>query len=123
MDRTLKQAELIRAKITLSKLQAQTQKREAALADLRGKIARTKKALSDTANGRRRCSKSNNSENGGPVGSHSGSPSWRAPFLVACPTPPKPPEFAGLRGPAQDSQPLTEASKRSPDLVAASDKT
>jgi thioredoxin-like negative regulator of GroEL len=48
LDRTLKQAELIRAKITLSKLQAQVQKREAALAELRGKIARTKKTLSDT---------------------------------------------------------------------------
>jgi hypothetical protein len=48
LDRTLKQAELIRAKITLSKLQAQVQKREAALADLRAKIAKAKKSLSDT---------------------------------------------------------------------------
>jgi hypothetical protein len=48
LDRTLKQAELIRAKITLSKLQAQVQKREAALADLRAKIAKTKKTLADT---------------------------------------------------------------------------
>jgi thioredoxin-like negative regulator of GroEL len=48
LDRTLKQADLIRAKITLSKLQAQVQKREAALADLRAKIAKTKKTLADT---------------------------------------------------------------------------
>src|SRR6516164_822487 len=45
LDRCLKQADLIRAKITASKLRAQAQKHEAALADLRAKISRTKKAL------------------------------------------------------------------------------
>ena len=49
LERTRKQADLIRAKITASKLRAQAQKREAALAELRAKIARTKKALADTA--------------------------------------------------------------------------
>jgi len=49
LERTRKQADLIRAKITASKLRAQATKREAALADLRTKIARTKKALTNTA--------------------------------------------------------------------------
>jgi hypothetical protein len=48
LDRCLKQADLIRAKITVSKLKAQAQKREAALDELRAKIARTRKALADT---------------------------------------------------------------------------
>jgi hypothetical protein len=48
LDRALKQADLIRDKITTSKLRAQAQKREAALAELRAKIARTRKALQET---------------------------------------------------------------------------
>jgi hypothetical protein len=48
LERTRKQADLIRAKITASKLRAQAQKREAAVADLRAKIARTKSALAET---------------------------------------------------------------------------
>jgi hypothetical protein len=48
LDRALKQADLIRAKITVSKLDAQAKKREAALQDLRNKIARTRKSLQDT---------------------------------------------------------------------------
>jgi hypothetical protein len=48
LDRALKQADLIRAKITVSKLRAQTQKREAALQDTRTKIAQSRKALQDT---------------------------------------------------------------------------
>jgi hypothetical protein len=48
LDRALKQADLIRATITVSKLRAQAQKRETVLADLRTKIARTRKALQDT---------------------------------------------------------------------------
>ena len=48
LDRSLKQADLIRDKITVSKLRAQAQKREAALQDTRAKIARTRKALQDT---------------------------------------------------------------------------
>ena len=48
LDRALKQADLIRAKITVSKLRAQAQKRESALQDTRTKIARTKKSLADT---------------------------------------------------------------------------
>ena len=45
LERTRKQADLIRAKITASKLRAQATAREAALNDMRAKIARTKKAL------------------------------------------------------------------------------
>jgi len=53
LDRCLKQADLIRAKITASKLRAQAQKHEAALADLRAKISRTKKALQETTTKKR----------------------------------------------------------------------
>jgi hypothetical protein len=48
LERTRKQADLIRAKITASKLRAQATARQAALNDMRAKIARTKKALSET---------------------------------------------------------------------------
>jgi hypothetical protein len=48
LDRALKQADLIRAKITVSKLRAQVQKREAALADTRNRIAQARKSLQDT---------------------------------------------------------------------------
>lgn len=48
LERTRKQADLIRAKITASKLRAQATSREASLADVRGRIERTKKALADT---------------------------------------------------------------------------
>ncbi len=48
LDRALKQEDLIRAKITVSKLYAQEQKHEAAVKDLKDKIARTRKALQDT---------------------------------------------------------------------------
>jgi hypothetical protein len=48
LDRALKQADLIRDKITTSKLRAQAQKREATLAELRAKIGRTRKALQET---------------------------------------------------------------------------
>ena len=49
LDRALKQEDLIRVKIAVSKLRAQVQKREAALQDVRAKIARTHKALQETA--------------------------------------------------------------------------
>jgi NADH dehydrogenase/NADH:ubiquinone oxidoreductase subunit G len=48
LERTRKQADLIRAKITASKLRAQATSREASLADVRGRIERAKKALADT---------------------------------------------------------------------------
>ena len=48
LERTRKQADLIRAKITASKLRAQANAREAGLADVRARIARTQKALADT---------------------------------------------------------------------------
>jgi hypothetical protein len=48
LDRALKQEDLIRAKITVSKLRAQEQKHEAALKGLKDKIASTRKALQDT---------------------------------------------------------------------------
>ena len=49
LDRTLKQADLIRAEITVSKLRAQEQKREASLKELKDKIARTRKTLQETS--------------------------------------------------------------------------
>jgi len=48
LDRSLKQEDLIRTKIAVSKLRAQAQKREAALQEIRAKIARTRKALTET---------------------------------------------------------------------------
>ena len=48
LERTRKQADLIRAKITASKLRAQATSREASLADVRARIDRTKKAIADT---------------------------------------------------------------------------
>ena len=48
LDRATAQAELIRAKITASKLRAQAQRNEAAFAELKARIAKTRKALSDT---------------------------------------------------------------------------
>ena len=48
LERTRKQADLIRAKITASKLRAQATSREASLADVRARIDRTKKSLADT---------------------------------------------------------------------------
>ena len=49
LDRTLKQADLIRAEITVSKLRAMEQKREASLKDVKDKIARTRKTLQETS--------------------------------------------------------------------------
>jgi hypothetical protein len=49
LDRSLKQEDLIRSEITVSKLRAQEQSREAALKDLRTKIARTRKSLQETS--------------------------------------------------------------------------
>jgi hypothetical protein len=48
LERTRKQADLIRAKITTSKLRAQANAREAGLADVRARIARTQKSLNET---------------------------------------------------------------------------
>ena len=48
LDRATAQAELNRAKITASKLRAQAQKHEAAVQELKARIAKTRKALSDT---------------------------------------------------------------------------
>jgi hypothetical protein len=47
LDRSLVQAELIRQKINVSKLRAQSDKREAALKDTRRKIDQARKALTD----------------------------------------------------------------------------
>jgi hypothetical protein len=49
LDRTLKQADLIRAEITVSKLRAQEQKREVSLKDVKDKIAKTRKTLQETS--------------------------------------------------------------------------
>jgi hypothetical protein len=48
LDRATAQAELIRAKITASKLRAQAQKLEAAVQDLKSRITKTRKAMNDT---------------------------------------------------------------------------
>jgi hypothetical protein len=48
LDRALAQAELIRQKISVSKLRAQSDRREAALQDTRRKIDQARKALADT---------------------------------------------------------------------------
>ena len=49
LDRALKQEDLIRAQITVSKLRAQEQKHEAALKDVKERIARTRKTLQETS--------------------------------------------------------------------------
>jgi len=49
LDRSLKQEDLIRNEITVSKLRAQEQKREASLKELKDKIARTRKTLQETS--------------------------------------------------------------------------
>jgi hypothetical protein len=49
LDRALKQEDLIRAQIVVSKLRAQELKREAALKELKDKIARTRKTLQETS--------------------------------------------------------------------------
>jgi len=48
LDRATAQAELIRAKITASKLRAQAQKHEAAVNELKARIVKTRKSLTDT---------------------------------------------------------------------------
>ncbi|HEX3905613.1 MAG TPA: hypothetical protein VH853_22500 [Polyangia bacterium] len=48
LDRALKQEDLIRAQITVAKLRAQEQKREAALKEVKDKIAHTRKTLQET---------------------------------------------------------------------------
>ena len=59
LDRALKQEDLIRAKIIVSKLRAQEQRHEAALKDLRDKIARTRKALQDTVDKKKALERTN----------------------------------------------------------------
>jgi hypothetical protein len=49
LDRSLKQEDLIRAAITVSKLRAQEQKREVSLKEVKDKIARTRKSLQETS--------------------------------------------------------------------------
>lgn len=49
LDRALKQEDLIRAEITVSKLRAQELKREASLKEIKEKIARTRKTLQETS--------------------------------------------------------------------------
>jgi hypothetical protein len=49
LDRALKQEDLIRAQITVSKLRDQEQKREAALKLTKDRIARTRKQLQETS--------------------------------------------------------------------------
>ena len=49
LDRALKQEDLIRAQITVSKLRAQELKRETALKEIKEKIAHTRKTLQETS--------------------------------------------------------------------------
>jgi hypothetical protein len=49
LDRALKQEDLIRAQITVSKLRAQELKREASLKEIKEKIAHTRKTLQETS--------------------------------------------------------------------------
>jgi hypothetical protein len=49
LDRALKQEDLIRGEIAVSKLRAQELKREASLKEIREKIARTRKTLQETS--------------------------------------------------------------------------
>jgi hypothetical protein len=49
LDRALKQEDLIRDEITVSKLRAQELKREASLKEIKEKIARTRKTLQETS--------------------------------------------------------------------------
>lgn len=48
LDRCLAQADLVRQKISATKLRTQVQKRETAVRELRGKIDRTRKTLQET---------------------------------------------------------------------------
>ncbi|HXJ23117.1 MAG TPA: hypothetical protein VMT03_23060 [Polyangia bacterium] len=59
LDRALKQEDLIRAKIIVSKLRAQEQRHEAALKDLNNRIARTRKALQDTVDKKKAIERTN----------------------------------------------------------------
>jgi predicted nucleic acid-binding Zn-ribbon protein len=72
LERTRKQADLIRAKITASKLRAQAAAREASLAEVRARIARTKKALGDTV--KKKKSLETKDKGAGPVGDKAGAP-------------------------------------------------
>jgi hypothetical protein len=49
LDRALKQEDLIRDEITVSKLRAQELKREASLKEIKDKVARTRKTLQETS--------------------------------------------------------------------------
>jgi hypothetical protein len=49
LDRALKEEDLIRNEITVSKLRAQELKREASLKEIKEKIARTRKTLQETS--------------------------------------------------------------------------
>ena len=80
-------------------------KREAALAELRGKIARTAKTLEDTDRPRRRCSRGARNETSGAIEGKPGRPSWRAALLAACATPPKPPELGAYEALRKNSRP------------------
>jgi hypothetical protein len=53
LDCALKQEDLIREQIAVSKLRAQTQKREAAVKELKDKVARTRKTLQETTEKRK----------------------------------------------------------------------
>jgi hypothetical protein len=96
LERTRKQADLIRAKITASKLRVQAIKREAALADLRAKIARTKKSLTDTAKKKKALE-----QGGAPSSASGGTPGTGPAGATGGTTPAKSPSGAGASAPAR----------------------
>ena len=94
LERTRKQADLIRAKITASKLRAQATSREASLADVRGRIERTKKALADTLK-RKKAIEAGDGQN-----APAGAPGDKPPGPADKPLPPSSDKAPGVAKPA-----------------------
>ncbi len=100
LDRALKQEDLIRAQITASKLRAQALKREAALKEIKDKIARTRKTLQETSDKKKALEKDRAVRRA--VDSKRGTrPAWPVvaalvALSAACATPPKPHELEAL---------------------------
>ena len=85
LERTRKQADLIRAKITASKLRAQATKREASLEELHAKIVRTKKALAETVKKKKALDEGGTppSTSGGPTPTPTPASSAKSPAAAA----------------------------------------
>jgi hypothetical protein len=118
LERTRKQADLIRAKITASKLRAQATSREASLADVRGRIERTKKALADTLK-RKKAIEAGDKQNAAADGKPNAAGAPPAPAGDR-PTPPMPPGPADKPMPPSTEKLPAASAKSSP--TPASDK-